>query len=220
MIFEKVPPDHPRGWEEDETGATQDYLGSRLQQILVNASRPYDQPILMERRGSVSIFFHQNDEDEKVYVVLVKQERPCITLDKCDTYDELMLKGDFDSVIRILGNQNWEIPRGLPQKVESRVETAIREGREETGINSSLITSKDLLAQLVCNSTFFAQPIDYIACRLSEKAATSLSYQDQEETISNVGWFELEEVIEMITSGSITCGITAQAVFLLKNHLR
>lgn len=218
-IFKKVPQGHTWGWTKDEGGMTQTRLGSRLQQILVETPKfSYDQPVMLEKRGAVTVPYFQ--EENQTFVILVRQTRPCITLDAGQMYDEHMETGNYEEAIALLGNEQWEVPRGFPKRAEAVLSTAIREMGEETGIQEDVITSTDIMAHLNANSTFFAQTVAYVAAKLSEKAATSIFNQDRKETISSIGWFEISQVIEMITSGKVTCGMTAQGIFLLQNHLR
>lgn len=220
MIFKRVPPNHQSGWSRDEKGMYQERLGIKIHQILVQDKTKgfqYDQPVIMEPRGAVTLPFYV--DENQIFVALIQQTRPNIDPTDKDRYDELLAAQEYDEIINLLGTTNWEAPRGLPERTESVLQSALREVEEESGIRTTVIQEAFELANAVTNSTFFVQPVTFMAARVNEKVALNSSNQDATESITSVKWFSIQEIMQMITSSEITCGMTIMIVLLLNNHL-
>ena len=96
----------------------------------------------------------------------------------------------------------WEIPGGKVKKCEFFDEALKREYLEETGLEIDIVS----LHNVVRN--------DYTACKTSEKVKSiqlimKVTCDSDEVAISEehdeYGWFDMDEVDEMIEKGLLTC---------------
>ncbi|WLR42565.1 NUDIX hydrolase [Bacillus carboniphilus] len=93
--------------------------------------------------------------------------------------DILLIKGP---------KRGWEMPGGQVEEGESLKEAAIREAKEETGIDIEVIKFCGVFQNVrssICNTLFLAKPI-------GGKPTTS------EESLE-VGFYPLEQALEMVT---------------------
>lgn len=96
---------------------------------------------------------------------------------------------DKNEILIIKGPQRgWEMPGGQVEEGESLKEAAIRETKEESGIEIEVIKFCGVFQNVsgsICNTLFLAKPI-------GGKLTTSSESLD-------VGYFSIEEALEMVT---------------------
>jgi len=99
-----------------------------------------------------------------------------------DKREILLIKGPL---------RGWEMPGGQVEEGESLKEAAIRETKEETGIDVEIIKFCGIFQNVrksICNTLFLAKPI-------GGKFTTS------SESLE-VGFFPIEEALKMVTIGN------------------
>lgn len=99
-----------------------------------------------------------------------------------DKKEILLIKGPL---------RGWEMPGGQVEEGESLKEAAIRETKEETGIDVEIVKFCGIFQNVkksICNTLFLAKPI-------GGKPATSIESLE-------VGYFPIEEALVMVTAGN------------------
>ena len=87
--------------------------------------------------------------------------------------------------------RGWEMPGGQVEEGESLKEAAVRETKEETGIDVEIVKFCGIFQNVkksICNTLFLAKPIG------GEFRTSSESLE--------VGFFPLDEAMEMVTIGN------------------
>lgn len=99
---------------------------------------------------------------------------------------------DKNEILLIKGPlRGWEMPGGQVEEGESLTEAAVRETKEETGIDVEIIKFCGIFQNVkksICNTLFLAKPI-------GGKCTTS------SESLE-VGFFPLDEALKMVTVGN------------------
>ena len=105
------------------------------------------------------------------------------------------LKGDTEQILLIkhANSGHWSFPKGHVEAGETEVETAVREIKEETGVNAVIDTrfrevvtyspKKDVLKDVVY---FFATTEDY-------------ETSNQEEEVSEIKWMDMDKVLGSVS---------------------
>lgn len=97
-----------------------------------------------------------------------------------------------NEILLIKGPQRgWEMPRGQVEEGESLTAAAIRETKEESGIDVEILKFCGIFQNVeksICNTLFLAKPI-------GGTPTTSLESLE-------VGYFPIEEALEMVTVGN------------------
>src|SRR5690606_21175226 len=97
---------------------------------------------------------------------------------------------DKDELLLIKGpRRGWEMPGGQVEEGESLKEAAIRETKEESGIDVEITKFCGIYQNVdrsICNTLFLAKPIGGVPTTSSER--------------SEVRFFRIEQALEMITS--------------------
>ncbi|RED66164.1 NUDIX hydrolase [Cohnella lupini] len=94
-------------------------------------------------------------------------------------------------ILLMKGRRGWEMPQGCIEEAESIRQGAIREVKEETGIDIELLKFCGVYQNIsrgVCNHIFTGRPV----------GGTLATSNESEE----VGFFTLEEANKMITWGN------------------
>ncbi|AMO87221.1 hypothetical protein B857_01910 [Solibacillus isronensis B3W22] len=87
--------------------------------------------------------------------------------------------------------RGWEMPGGQVEEGESLTAAAIRETKEESGIDVEILKFCGIFQNVeksICNTLFLAKPIG---------GTTTTSPESLE-----VGYFPIEEALEMVTAGN------------------
>jgi 8-oxo-dGTP pyrophosphatase MutT (NUDIX family) len=119
-----------------------------------------------------------------------------------DDHDRVLLVGQHRYA---LDAYSWEIPEGGVPIGETAVEGAVRELREETGIEAA--TWRELARSHLSNSVSDEIGVLYLATDLTAGEATP----DGTEAL-DVRWMPFDEVLEMTLDGRITDALTVLAV--------
>jgi len=85
-------------------------------------------------------------------------------------------------------HRGWEMPGGIVELGESPAQAAIRETKEESGIDIELIKFCGIFQNIedsICNTLFLAKPIGGVPTITSESLET--------------GFFPIEEALKMVT---------------------
>ena len=105
------------------------------------------------------------------------------------------LKGEIEQILLIkhANSGHWSFPKGHVEAGETDVETAVREIKEETGVDALIDTrfrevvtyspKKDVLKDVVY---FFATTNDY-------------ETSNQEEEVSDIRWMDMDKVIGSVS---------------------
>jgi 8-oxo-dGTP pyrophosphatase MutT (NUDIX family) len=89
----------------------------------------------------------------------------------------------------------WALPKGTPNSGESLEETAVRETREETGIDVEIEEPLGSISYFfVRNRTRFRKTVHFFLMR---PVGGSIEQHDHE--FDEVRWFQLEEALEIMT---------------------
>ncbi|WP_017689028.1 NUDIX domain-containing protein [Paenibacillus sp. PAMC 26794] len=103
----------------------------------------------------------------------------------------VIVLNEHNEILLMKGRRGWEMPQGCVEEGETIRQAAVREVKEETGIDIELIKFCGLYQNItrgVCNNIFTGKPI-----------GGALTTSDESE---EVGYFTLEEARQMITWGN------------------
>lgn len=99
---------------------------------------------------------------------------------------------DKEEVLLIKGPQRgWEMPGGVVELGESLKEGAIRETKEESGIDVEIIKFCGIFQNVkksICNTLFLAKPVGGVPTTSAESL--------------EVAFFPIEQALEMVTEGN------------------
>lgn len=121
-------------------------------------------------------------------VIFVKYEKSCgaIVFRKFHGNTEILL-------VKHIGGGHWSFPKGHVENDETEVDTAIREIKEETGLD-------------VIVDTTFRKIVTYSPKRDTQKdvvyfvaKAKNYDFSPQEEEISEIRWVELSRAVQMLS---------------------
>lgn len=101
---------------------------------------------------------------------------------------------DGDKVLLIKHNVgHWSFPKGHVEENETEFETALRETKEETGLDVEIISEKRYVTTYSPKEGVMKDVIYFIAKKINSEIKV------QEEEISIVDWINIEEAKEKIT---------------------
>ena len=88
---------------------------------------------------------------------------------------------------------HWDIPKGHMEAGETEQETALREVKEETGVDVEVISDKRYTLEYTVENGNLKEVIYFIAKKIGgeEKA--------QETEVSEIRWLAFDEAVEMLT---------------------
>ena len=88
---------------------------------------------------------------------------------------------------------HWDIPKGHMEAGETEQETALREVKEETGVDVEVISDKRYTLEYTVENGNLKEVIYFIAKKIGgeEKA--------QETEVSAIRWLAFDEAVEMLT---------------------
>ena len=94
----------------------------------------------------------------------------------------------------------WSLPKGMPELGETRVQTAIREVSEETGLKVKIECFIDSIEY------WFVRPTDGVRCRKSVlfylMSATGGDTSRHDHEFDDVRWFPVPEALRTLTYGN------------------
>lgn len=103
----------------------------------------------------------------------------------------VIVLNENNDILLMRGRRGWEMPQGCVEQGETIRQAAIREVKEETGMDIELIHFCGIYQNItrgVCNHIFTGKPI-----------GGTLTTSDESD---EVGYFSLEQADEMITWGN------------------
>ena len=92
----------------------------------------------------------------------------------------------------------YGFPKGHVEPNETEEETAIREVKEETGVDIEIISNKKYSISYMQNENINKEVVYYLT-----KAMNKKSQEQQEKEISNIVWVEIEDVEKILSFENI-----------------
>ncbi len=98
-------------------------------------------------------------------------------------------------LIKHVNGKHWAFPKGHVENNETKVETALREIKEETGLDVEL---DDNFCKMVSYNVnpYILKDVFYFVAKTKDK---SDKISLQEEEISEYGWFDFYEALSVLT---------------------
>ncbi|SRR6266487_3467573 len=136
-----------------------------------------------------------------------KQESQSTAKAKIETMDQISAGGvafrwkDSDlemAVVSVKPSLRWQLPKGIVDSGESPKETAVREVREEAGVETDLLSLIETI-EYWYRSVRNGKPIRYhkfVHFYLLEYRSGDVSYHDHE--IEEARWVRFDEAVEML----------------------
>ncbi len=137
--------------------------------------------------------YYPREKQDKYGVVAIKISSKIKREKSCGV---LVLKEENDKKYFLLIHHNlghWGIPKGHVEKNETEEETAIREVKEETNVDVSIINGFRTMITYSPKDNVLKDVIFFIG------TPTSFDLKNQEEEVMEVRWVELEKCEELIT---------------------
>ena len=103
----------------------------------------------------------------------------------------------------------WNLPAGWIDPGESAQEAAIREAKEEVGLDVELISDRPVLSTLNSSKT---RMLNSFQARIK---GGELKFQKEE--LLDVGWFSLEEIEKLNNSGRIRDPWVIKSIYKVEN---
>lgn len=123
----------------------------------------------------------------------------------------------FDGVIKFLlvkhiNGKHWAFPKGHVENNETKVETALREIKEETGLDVNL---DDSFCKMVSYNIgpYIVKDVFYF---VAKSKGTSSKVCLQKEEISKHGWFDFDKALSVLTFQNDKNVLTAAKEYLEK----
>lgn len=87
----------------------------------------------------------------------------------------------------------WGFPKGHMEEGENEIETALREVKEEVGLDVEIDADKRYVLNYIINDEIDKTVIFYLAIPKSEKL------EKQEDEIEDIKWCDFEEALDLLT---------------------
>lgn len=104
------------------------------------------------------------------------------------------------------GSTSWELPAGGVEPDETALEAAGREVLEESGYATR---APELVYTYHPLNGIGNKVVHVVRCQAAEKAG-----EFDKNEVSNIKWFSLEEIEQMLVQGELTDGLSLVALFL------
>ena len=88
---------------------------------------------------------------------------------------------------------HWDIPKGHMEAGETEQETALREVKEETGVDVEVISDKRYTLEYTVENGNLKEVIYFIAKKIGGEETA------QETEVSEIRWLAFDEAVEMLT---------------------
>lgn len=160
----------------------------------------FDQPLVCEKGGGVILIVKENK------VGLIKVWRPVVKSQK--EWSKGWPVIDLENV----GKEVWECPRGFGSFGDKDgVETAMREGQEET---LSVLRPITILGEASSNTASDPHMTTYVMAEVNELVKLSGEVDPNEGIVKKLTFFTLDEIRSMVASGEIVDQFTLSALAL------
>lgn len=116
----------------------------------------------------------------------------------------------------IIGEYSWEIQGGGVDEHESLADAALRELREETGIEAPLIEKIGVFYPL---NSFNTEQVTLFLARTDVRANPVHAQTEVSEGISEYKYVAFDEALSMIDAGEIIDALTANAIQMVVRRL-
>jgi 8-oxo-dGTP pyrophosphatase MutT (NUDIX family) len=108
-------------------------------------------------------------------------------------------KDKFEVVLIAVGeNRRWQLPKGLVNKVEAPEQTALREVREETGINATLLDSIDKIEYWYYGLSESKRLRFHKTVHFYLLKFLSGSTEDHDQEVEEARWVEIDEAVSLL----------------------
>ena len=123
-------------------------------------------------------------------------------VERLESAGGVVLRPDGEAFDVVLCGRNepllWALPKGTPNKGESREETALREVREETGLKvEALVYIANISYWFVRSSVWCHKTVHFF---LMKTTGGDTAYHDRE--FDQVGWFPARDALKAMTYGN------------------
>jgi len=107
-----------------------------------------------------------------------------------------IVNGQFE-VALILTGKRWALPKGLIEKGETAEETALREVREETGLDGETLKKIGKIGYSFTREKRYSKTVHFYLLKY-----TGGSVQNHDYEVDKVKWFPISEAIQVLTYSS------------------
>lgn len=185
------------GWQMDEkTGKLWNPRFGSVEQIVVcndEGSPLYDQFQIIEKKGVIIVPYYYGPQNE-IFIGLITCVRPIVS------DHETGVQGQVRSI---------EVPKGFSLDGETPSQTAVRELEEETGYAAQELGLIGFVNPHTSYCKNYGIPI-YRA--LINKNLLCKPHPESEEMIQQCAFHPMEEILIMVRTGQIFCGLTKAAL--------
>ena len=105
----------------------------------------------------------------------------------------IIIKNNKVLLVYEKGRDFWGFPKGHVEDGENEIETALREVKEEVGLDVKIISEKRYVLNYIIRNEIDKTTVLYIAEPITEKITM------QESEIGNVKWCNFDETLELLT---------------------
>ena len=130
--------------------------------------------------------------------------------------DEILLVRQYRYPIKRL---QWEVPGGAISLEESLQESAVRELKEETGVEVEVVKLEHL-GQWYTSSSLTTEKLDLFWVRVFSEVIITGHHGDADEEISETKFISFSKALKMIDSGEIDDIISAHIIQLVARRLK
>ncbi len=105
----------------------------------------------------------------------------------------IIIKNDEVLLIYEKGRNFWGFPKGHMEPGENEIETALREVKEEVGLDVSIDEEKRYTLNYIIRNEIDKTTVLYIATPINDEVVM------QESEIENAKWCKFDEALELLT---------------------
>lgn len=171
-----------------------------------------DEPLEEFKGKCIAVIHRTNDDDDKLIIVPEELDASKVTDKEIrnQTYfqeqwfeSEILRKREKSCGCIIIENGkvllvqqtkgHWGFPKGHVEEGETEIQTAAREVKEETNLDVEIDESKRFADEYLTDKGTVKEVVFFIAKKVGGNE------EMQEEEIKAIGWFTLEEALDVIT---------------------
>lgn len=105
----------------------------------------------------------------------------------------IIIKDNKVLLINEIHGNFWGFPKGHMENGETEIETALREVKEEVGLDVKIDTDKRYVLNYIIDNKIDKTTVLYVAEPISDKIVM------QESEIDNVKWCSFDEALDLLT---------------------